>query len=63
MMCRNTVVAIGIVATASVGIASIITGHDGLELTLGVIAALSGVTQIPGLFTAQPIPAADKTVT
>lgn len=42
-VCHNALIAVACVCCAAVGIASIITGHDGLEIVLGTIAGLSGV--------------------
>lgn len=42
-LCHNSLIAVACVCCAAVGIASIITGHDGLEIVLGTIAGLSGV--------------------
>ena len=46
-VCRNVVTTVAIVACCIVGTASVITNHDQLEISLSVIAALAGLTQIP----------------
>lgn len=47
MICRNIVTAIAIAAVCVIGTASVVTGHDQLEVTTGAILALTGLTQIP----------------
>lgn len=40
-ICDNVVLIVAIVTVGGVGVASIVTGHDGLDLVLGAITALA----------------------
>ena len=46
-VCKNTVTTVAIAAVCIMGTVSVWTNHDQLELSLGTIALLAGVTQIP----------------
>lgn len=46
-ICRNTVTVVAIVCCCIVGTASVLSNHDQLEISLSVIGALAGLTQIP----------------
>lgn len=46
---KNTVICIVAICVAAVGMSSIITGHDQMELTLAVLSALAGASHFPVL--------------
>lgn len=46
-VCKNFVTTAAIVCVCIIGTASVMTNHDQLELSLGAIGLLAGVTQIP----------------
>lgn len=60
-ICHNALIATACICCAAVGIASIVTGHDGLEIVLGTIAGLSGVAApVAGKFMASQQVATDN---